>query len=76
MQDGDVHDARAERAGRFVGGKLVEMGQCDFPHKIENDGGNYFRFYGSEGSVASVVNLTSCAVQGRSAAVGSTGEVV
>ena len=41
---GHVHDPSAELAGRFADGKLVEMGHCDFPAKVENDGGNLFRF--------------------------------
>ena len=59
MNNGDVHNASTELAGKYEGGKLVSMGKCDFPRSAENDRDNVFRFY-VQGSVVGKVNLTLC----------------
>jgi hypothetical protein len=59
MRDGDVHNSSAQLAARYEGGKLVTMGQCDFPSRVENNDNNVFRFFEDNVEV-DMVNLTLC----------------
>lgn len=69
MDQGNVHDPDAEKVGKYEAGRLVTMGECDFPHKVENDRADIFRFWASgvvAAAPAEMLNLTLCSASPNS----------